>query len=224
MALALPTHAVQVQKNRDYVGLGETVSHACYVVAGLMGRFDQNSRGERQITALHIPGDMPDLHSVVQPKATSALQALTTSTVLRIPHSAVRQLAGAQPAIGEALWRDTMVDSMILAQWVVNVGRRDAKTRLAHLFCEMSCRYGGLPDGGSVTCKLPMSQNQLADAAGLTAVHVNRSLMALKNEGTTFKGGTLRISDWDHLAEIGDFDPGYLQMDVRPEERIRIVE
>jgi CRP-like cAMP-binding protein len=116
MILALPSRAEQLEKNHDFVGFGETVDHACYVLAGLVGRFDQNARGERQITALHVPGDMPDLHSVVQPKATSALQALTTSTVLRIPHAAIRQLAGAHPAIGEALWRDTMVDSMILAQ------------------------------------------------------------------------------------------------------------
>lgn len=86
--LDLPTEVAQVQSNQDFVSLGEQLDHSCLVVAGYVGRFDQNANGLRQITALHIPGDMADLHSVVQPEATSALQALSTATILRIPHSA----------------------------------------------------------------------------------------------------------------------------------------
>ncbi len=103
------------------------MDHSSYVVAGMIGRFGQNSRGDRQITALHIKGDMADLHSVVQPTATSALRALSTSTILEVPHAKLRHVSGANPAIAEAFWRDCMVDSMVLAQWVVNVGRRDAR-------------------------------------------------------------------------------------------------
>jgi CRP-like cAMP-binding protein len=128
--LALPVRVKQVQPNEDFVELGERVDHSCFVAEGLIGRFDQTTRGGRQITALHIRGDMPDLHSVVQPTATSALQALSTSTLLQVPHAALRAVAAAHPAIAEALWRDCMVDSMILAQWVVNVGRRDARSRV----------------------------------------------------------------------------------------------
>lgn len=222
--LDLPVHAVQVEANRDFVRLGEHVDHACFVVAGLVGRFDQTSQGARQITALHIAGDMPDLHSVVQPTATSALQALSTATILRVPHSAVRAVASWHPAVAEAFWRDTMVDAMIMAQWVVNVGRRDAKTRIAHLLCEMACRYHAEPRDNRVTYNLRMTQQQLADATGLTAVHVNRSLMALSSVGTRFKGGTVRISDWEALTLTGDFDPGYLRHETAPEQRLRIVQ
>lgn len=221
--LDLPTRVVQMGPNVDFVGLGETVTQACMVVAGLVGRFDQNSRGERQITALHIPGDMPDLLSVVQPKATSALQALSTATLVTVPHVALRAAAAAYPAIGEALWRNCMVDAMILAQWVVNVGRRDAKVRLAHLMCEMACRYGAAPARGRVRFELQMTQAQLADATGLTPVHVNRKLKSLRDDGLVMRHRTVWIDDWERFAAVAEFDESYLQTDLRPEERLRIV-
>ncbi|RXZ66716.1 Crp/Fnr family transcriptional regulator [Pelagerythrobacter rhizovicinus] len=222
--LDLPVRVKQAQPNEDFVGLGEKVDHACFVLEGLVGRFDQNSRGDRQITALYIPGDMPDLHSVVQPTATSALQALSTSIVLAIPHAALREASRQHPAIAEAFWRDCMVDSMVLAQWVVNVGRRDAKSRVAHLLCEMARRYGVAPTAGRLVFHLPMTQWQLADAAGLTPVHVNRTLKALANIGTSFRMKMVQIDDWAALVELGDFDPTYLQDEMEPEERIRIVQ
>jgi CRP-like cAMP-binding protein len=220
--LELPVQVERARPNNDFVRLGERVHHACFIADGLVGRFDQNANGERQITALHIPGDMPDLHSVVQPKATSALQALSPTTILRIPHQAVRVIAAAHPAIAEALWRDCMVDSMILAQWVVNVGRRDARCRIAHLICEMALRYRGTGLSGKVTFNLPMTQAHLADATGLTSVHVNRSLKALEDEGLEFRRGAVDIDDWAQLVSVGDFDPDYLQQDIGPDERIRI--
>jgi CRP-like cAMP-binding protein len=221
--LALPVRVKQAATNQDFVAPGQKVDHACYVVEGLVGRFDQNAHGERQITALHIPGDMPDLHSVVQPTATSALQALSTSTILQIPHTALRAIAAAHRAIAEAFWRDCMVDSMILAQWVVNVGRRDAESRIAHLLCEMAYRYKAQRTGSTVF-ELPMTQWQLAEATGLTAVHVNRTLKKLHEIGTTFRNRRVRIEDWNALGEIGEFDPAYLQEDLRPNDRIRIIQ
>jgi CRP-like cAMP-binding protein len=116
-----------------------------------------------------------------------------------------------------------MVDSMVLAQWVVNVGRRDAQARLAHLLCEMACRYKATPVEGVVAFELPMSQWQMAECAGLTPVHVNRTLKQLQKIGTSFRNRRVRIEDWSALTRVGEFDRGYLQDDLRPEERIRIV-
>lgn len=219
----LPQIVTQARADQDFVGLGTRVTHASYVVEGLVGRFDQNSRGDRQITAVHLAGDMTDLHSVVQPTATSALQALSTSTILQVPHAELRRIASAYPAIAEALWRDCMVDLMILAQWVVNVGCRDARSRIAHFLCEMACRYKARPVDGKVSFELLMTQSQLADVTGLTPVHVNRTLKGLAEIGTTFHHKFVRIDNWDALVEAGDFDQSYLQDDLRPEERIRIV-
>jgi CRP-like cAMP-binding protein len=223
--LNLPTQTVQVQANRDLVRLGEQVKHACLIVEGVLGRFGQSADGKRQITALHIPGDMADLHSVVQPKGTSALNALSTATILRVPHQALRAIAARYPAIAEALWRDCMVDAAILSQWVVNVGRRNAKTRIAHLICETAvrCKAGDRPE--AMRFDFPLSQGQLADATGLTAVHVNRTLKVLRQDGVVLvSGGIAHILDWKRLVRTGEFDPDYLQADIKPEERIRMAE
>lgn len=219
--LALPGYAVQVQSNRDFVSLGDQLDHSCLIVAGYVGRFDQNAAGVRQITAVHLPGDMADLHSVVQPEATSALQALSTATILRIPHDAVRSTAAAFPAIAEALWRDCMVDSAVLAQWVVNIGRRDAKSRIAHLICEIATRLGVVSAKGEIMFPFAVTQSQLADATGLTPVHVNRTLQVMRKEGLVEIRRNARIFDWNALMETGDFDSDYLQVNVKPQRRLQ---
>ena len=223
--LALPTYTFQVEANRDFVRLNEVVDHACVVLDGFVGRFGQNSEGARQITAIHIAGDMPDLHSVVQPKSSAALQALSTATIARVPHSASREVAAYYPAVAEALWRDCMVDSGILAQCLVNVGRRDAKTRIAHLLSELAMRDGSGREGEEIAFPLKITQTHLADATGLTPVHVNRTLKSLRDEGVvTVSNQRVHIHRWTELMEAGDFDGAYLQADLPPEDRIRIVQ
>lgn len=223
--LNLSGQAEQVTANRDFVPLGKRVDHACLIVAGIVGRFDQNGEGTRQITAMHIPGDMCDLHSVVQPMATSALQALSVATILRIPHAAIRGVASRYPALAEAFWRDCMVDAAILAEWVVNVGRRDAKTRVAHLLCEMATRLHAHANRNDFVFDLPVTQMQLAEATALTAVHVNRTLQSLRADGLVeWHQRVIRLPRWDALVDRAEFDPAYLQTQVRPEHRLRIVQ
>jgi CRP-like cAMP-binding protein len=222
--LDLPGKSEHVQANRDFVRLGERSDHASLLVAGLVGRFDQNLEGKRQITAIQIPGEMPDLHSVVQPTATSALQALSIATIIRVPHAALRSATNVYPALAEAFWRHCMVDAAILSQWVVNVGRRSAKTRIAHLLCELGTRLRAVSTDGETFFPLAVTQEQLADATGLTGVHVNRTLKTLRRDGLAdFSNRSVRIPNWKALAAVGEFEPTYLQEDVRPEERLRIV-
>ena len=221
--LNLPTRTVQVEANRDYVCVGERVDHSCLVVEGIMARVGENRDGQRQITALHVPGDMADLHSVVRPIGTSALQALSTTTLLRIPHSALSSLAARFPGVAEAFWRDCMVDSAILSQWVVNVGRRDARTRLAHLLCEMAIRFGD-ERRPRLVYGFPVTQAQLADATGLTSVHINRTLRSLREAGLVdAKAKEVQILDWRRLVQLGEFDSTYLQADLEPAEKERLL-
>ena len=223
--LDLPGHAEQVQSNRDFVPLGTRVDHACLVIAGIVGRFDQNGEGTRQITAMHIPGDMCDLHSIVQPMPTSALQSLSVATILRVPHSALRAITQRHPALAEAFWRDGMLDAAILCEWVVNVGRRDAQTRIAHLICEMATRLHATGAGSDFVFHLPLTQVQLAETTALTAVRVNRTLQSLRADGLIESHQrVVRVPRWDALMQRGEFDPGYLQMKVRPGHRLRIVQ
>jgi CRP-like cAMP-binding protein len=212
--LGLQGQIKQVAAHTDFVRQGQQVNHSCLVVDGLVGRFGQNRDGGRQITCLHIPGDMADLPSVVSPKSGWGLTALTSTTILQLPHADLRGLSASHPGIAEAFWRDCVADGSIFSEWVVNVGRRDAIARVAHLFCEMAirCERAGL--GDRLSFSLAATQNDLADATGLTGVHVNRTLKELRTRSImTARSGTISIHDWDQLTSIGDFTDTFMLLD-----------
>jgi CRP-like cAMP-binding protein len=212
--LGLNGQIKQVAAHTDFVRQGQQVDHSCLVVDGLAGRFGQTSDGARQITCLHIPGDMADLPSVVSPKSGWGLTALTDTTVLRIPHADLRRVAARHSGIAEAFWRDCVADGSIFSEWVVNVGRRDALARLAHLFCEMAIRCEQAGQGDRRSYALPIIQADLGDATGLTSVHVNRMLRQLREQSIVeLRTGTVMIQDWGQLVKVGDFDAGFLLLD-----------
>jgi CRP-like cAMP-binding protein len=195
----------------DFVQAGEHVDHACLVVSGMVGRFGSNRDGVRQITCLHIPGDMADLPSVVSPRSGWGLGALTATTVLRVAHMDLRRLAATQPGVAEAFWRDCVAEGSIFSEWVVNVGRRDSISRIAHLFCEMAIRSEQAGHGDRQSFPLPITQTDLGDATGLTNIHVNRTLRQLRTEGVVqMRAGIVLIHDWNRLVSVGDFDPAFL--------------
>jgi CRP-like cAMP-binding protein len=157
---------------------------------------------------------MADLPSVVSPKAGWALGALTATTVLRLPHAELRRLAAKHPGIAEAFWRDCVADGSLFSEWVVNVGRRAALSRLAHLFCEMAIRCEQAGQGDRRAYPLPITQTDLGDATGLTNVHVNRVLKELRLQAIVeLRAGTVTIHDWDKLVSVGDFDSTSLLLD-----------
>jgi CRP-like cAMP-binding protein len=116
------------------------------------------------------------------------------------------------PGIGEALWRHTVSDAAISAEWIVNVGQRDARSRLAHLFCEMAVRHDKV-SGNAFEFEFPVSQANLADATGMSVVHTNRSLQSLRRAGTLqMRGGIVAVEDWATLQATAEFDSAYLNM------------
>ena len=198
----------------DFVRHGEQVHHGCLVVDGLVGRFGQSGEGARQTTCLYIAGDMCDLPSVVSPKSAWGLAALTRSTILRVAHADLRRIAAAHPGVAEALWRDCVADGSIFSEWVVNVGRRDALTRVSHLLCEMAIRSERAGLGERQAFPLAITQSDLSDATGLTGIHINRTLKTLRDHcGVTMKSGAVRVPDWEKLVATGDFDDGFMLLD-----------
>jgi CRP-like cAMP-binding protein len=209
--LGLSGQVKEVAAHIDFVRFGEQVSHSCLLMSGLAGRFGQNGDGGRQITCLHIPGDVADLVSLVSPKTGWGLTALTPTTILRIPHADLRRLTAAYPGIAEAFWRDSVADGSIFSEWVVNVGRRDAITRVAHVFCEMAIRSEMAGLGERTSYPFRATQADLGDATGLTPVHINRTLRELREQGIVeHRNGRVSIHDWDQLVSTGDFDPAFL--------------
>lgn len=212
--LALPGHFELIRPNRDYVRLGETVDHACLIAAGLSGRFGQTRNGERQMTALHIAGDMADLHSVVLPRAATALQSIGETLIYRVPHPAIQAIAGRSPALAEAFWRDCTADGAVLSQWSLVNARLSAKGKVAHLLCEMCCRFahGICVDGA--TFEWQLTQVHVADTTGLTPVHVNRMLRAIREEGAAeIVDRRMHVLDWKKLSAMAEFDPAYLALE-----------
>lgn len=218
--LALPIDAVDVRAHRDFVRLGEKLDHACLVAEGLVARFGQTEDGKRQYISVHIPGEMVDLSTVMVPNATTALTALANSTILKIAYHPLREISVRYPAVAAAFWRDCVLDGAIVAQWLVNVGRRDARSRVAHLLCELALRYRAMDQSDGLSYELPMTQEQIADGLGLTPVHTNRMLQALRNEGlVAITRSKVNIRDWNALANAGEFDPVYLQAAPRIEHQ-----
>lgn len=220
--LSLPVHPRQVAAHREIVRLGERVEHSCLIASGFVGRFSQTEDGRRQLISFHIPGDMADIYSLMIPSAPSALVALTPTTVFQVPHAALRDATARYPAIAAALWRDCVADGMILAQWLLNIGRKNARDRLAHLLCEMAIRYRQIGRWDGRSFPFPVTQEDLSDALGLTAVHVNRSLKGLRQEGLVLlKGGRAEVLDWPGLVFAGEFDATYLGLPGVSEDEMR---
>ena len=209
--IGLPGEFAEVEAHRDMVVPGCEMDHACLMVTGLSARFDQLSNGQRQFTALHIPGDICDLHSVPVPITGWGIQALTRTLYLRVPHRALRDLISDQPALGLALWRDTIVDSSILAKWISALGRRSAEARLAHFLCEVAIRLEQSGEGLRTAFHLRATQVHIADFLGVSTVHVSRSMRSLRDRGLVeARDYAYQVPDFAKLAKFAEFDPAYL--------------
>jgi CRP-like cAMP-binding protein len=211
--LALPHHVGFVGAGQYIVREGEEAKHSCLLLSGFAYRQKLARDGSRSISALHMKGDVVDLQNSLLGEADHSVQALTRAEVAFIPREAIVELAFRLPNIGLAMWHDTLVEGSIFREWILNIARRDAQTRIAHLLCEFGVRLEVLGLGDRSSYELPMTQDQLADATGLTAVHVNRSLKELEARGVIAR--TLRyvaVADWPKLKEAGDFDEAYLHL------------
>jgi CRP-like cAMP-binding protein len=214
---ALPGRVVQLPARRDFVHLGEETHEASFVVEGLIARFDQTRKGDRQVVAVYLEGDIPDLHSVVIPHASSALHAFTVCTLIRIPHVALKLAAAKHPGIAQALWRESALDVAKVSKWVLSVGRKDSMARMAHLICEVACRSTGSATPGAVDFGFPVTQADLGDMLGLSPVHINRTIKTLRLANlVTVDRGRVQILDWEKLSRIGDFDARYLSLALTP--------
>jgi CRP-like cAMP-binding protein len=208
---ALPVEVETVARARYLVRDGDETVRCCLLLAGVACRHKTTSEGARQIVSFHLPGDILDVQHLLLPRADHNLQAITAATVAWIAKPVLLRLTAERPRIGQALWRDSLIDASIFREWVLNVGRRDARTRIAHMLCEFAARAGAIGLGGPEGFELPMTQEDIADATGLTPVHVNRMLQALGEEGLIVrKQRRIEIADWPRMRRVADFDPAYL--------------
>lgn len=211
--LSLPYRIKAVAEKRDLLREGSHPVESCLVLEGIVCRYKMLSNGRRQILSFHFPGDMPDLQSLYLRTMDHSIAAITPARVAFIPHESVRTLIRAQPNVADALSRSTMIDASIYREWIANVGRRTALERVAHVICECFARLRAVGLAKLRTFELPLSQMELADATGLSNVHVNRTMRELRRLGLVETNSKVHgIVDWELLQETADFDPAYLHL------------
>ena len=207
----LPWTRRQFDRDAYLVREGEPTTICCVLLSGFAFRQKLVSDGSRQIISFHIPGEFLDFQNCMLEVADHNVQSLGRSTVAIVPKTPLLKLIAERPNVRRAVWIDSLIDASVFREWVVNVGRRDARERIAHLLCELASRMraAGLDTGEMFD--FPLTQEQLADATGLTAVHTNRTLQLLRRDGLiSLSSNKLSILDWNSLAEIGDFNVRYL--------------
>ena len=171
--LSLPHTVKRVGAQQYIVRDGEKPIHSCLLLGGFAYRHKVTGEGGRQIMSIHMKGDVVDLQNSLLRRSDHNVQALTNIEVAFIPVEAVQALAFNRPQVGKAMWYETLVDASIFREWTLNVGRRSATARTAHMLCEFAMRLEMAGLGEQCAYELPMTQEQLADALGLTPVHVN---------------------------------------------------
>jgi CRP-like cAMP-binding protein len=170
--------------------------------------------GKRQIVSFNVPGDVPDLQSLHLTVLDNSIATISPCSVGFIQHEDLRAICERYPRLTAAFWRETLIDASIFREWVLNVGRREAYTRMAHVLCELLTRLRAVGLVEDHVCDLPITQGEFADAIGVTPVHVNRVLQQLRADGLIeLKGDRLTVYDWDKLKEAGEFDPTYLHLE-----------
>jgi CRP-like cAMP-binding protein len=192
---------------------GEPAGAISILQQGAACRMTLLPNGARQINGLLLPGDAEDIATSLLARRTSSVQALTDCAMWIIPRSRLALLSQANPRLGEALQREAAISADVGREWCVNLGRRTAQQRIAHLLCELSARMDAVGIGEEGTYPFMLSQRDIADVGGLTSVHVNRVLKQLKRLGLiNLRGKSLTILDRAALARIAIFDPSFLHL------------
>lgn len=210
---ALPFVLRQTCSSEYLVREGQQPIRCAFLMEGYAYRQKLTSNGERQIIAINLPGDFLDLQNLFLTESDHNVQALTSGIVVEMSLPAMRNLAFRRPAVGKAFWVATLIEASINREWLLNVGRRPAPERLAHLLCEIQVRVARTDASVAVDYELPMTQEQIGDALGLTSVHVNRVLKTLQKQGLINRDRRrLQVVDWPGLRALADFNERYLHL------------
>ncbi|MEQ1956044.1 Crp/Fnr family transcriptional regulator [Mesorhizobium sp. CN2-181] len=200
----------------DIVKQGSSPTHSCLMVSGYSARVNLVADGRRRITAVHVPGDFVDLHSLLLSRMDHSVTALNSCEVALVPHNLLRQVTENHGHLSRLLWMLTAIDAAIYRQWLVASGRLSSVEQLGHFLCEMALRLRVIDKSDGKAFRLPMSQAELGDAMGLSVVHVNRGLQQLRRANLiTWRGDAVQILNFAALQQLSGFDPTYLDLERR---------
>jgi CRP-like cAMP-binding protein len=213
LELAILEGLQRAGQGEDLISEGDQVDSVRIVLSGWLYRYKTLEDGRRQIVNFILPGETCDAHAFLLSTMDHSIATLTPAAYADIKRARFEKLVAADRSLAEAFWCETLLSNAIQREWAINLGRRVAMERVAHLFCEIyeRLRPVGLVEGN--TCSLPVTQMDLADATGLSVVHLNRTLQELRAAGLiTLRERTLTIGDLDALKDAALFSPSYLQL------------
>ena len=200
-----------IPADRYIARTGDRPGYVHLILEGWAVRCQLLSDGSRQITAFLLPGDLCDQHVTILGAMDHDIRTITPARVAHLPNGELEELARKSPQIARALWWSTLVDEAVLRAWIANIGRREAYQRVGHILCELHVRLENIGLTNGAQFELPVTQEELADALGLTPVHVNRMLRRLREEGLIFtRRPWITLRDIARLREACGFDGAYL--------------
>lgn len=211
--LGLIQHKRFVPAREDVIREGDMSDRVHVVLDGLACRYRLLPGGGRQICAYLVPGDFCDLDAAILGRSDYSVATLSPCTLAEIPRAEIDEITDTHPRLARALWSETLVDGGILREWLVSMGRRTADRHMAHLFCELLVRLEAVGLARDDAFDLPITQEELGDALGLSVVHVNRVLQGLREDGLlAFRRRTLSILDRPRLMAFAGFNGAYLHL------------
>jgi len=211
----LPLKLVNYPADREIVSYGYSASRCTLVLDGFLYSHKPVAGSRRQITSFFVPGDVVDLSTLYLPKVDHTIATLGPAVLAFIPHAALKDALDESSTLAQAFWRETLMQAAIFQEWVVNLGRRDAFARLAHIVCELTVRLRSVGLARDLSFSMPWTQMDVADACGISNVHANRVIQELRHlELVEWDSRRLKIRNWSALARLGDFNDDYLQYDA----------
>lgn len=209
----LPVQVKEVPADTPIVSEGDRPSRCCLLIKGFACRSKIAADGKRQILSFHVPCDIPDLQSLFLKTMDHDLTTISSATLGFIDHSALNPLITAYPTIARALWRETLIDAAIFREWIVNIGVRQAAARMAHLMAELHSRMASVGLVEDHEFEFPVTQTELAEALGLSTVHVNRVLQVLRSaQVLDLQKNIATIKDYEKAIAVAGFDDSYLHL------------
>lgn len=202
---------VAVKRGKQLTLEGQTEHKAFVLQAGWACSYKVLPDGGRQIISFPIAGDCVGLRSVLLKTADHSFSALTDAVVSSVERTHILKCVTEYPRLGAALLWAASRDEAMVVEHLVSIGRRSALQRTAHFFMELAERLTLIGEGTETEFSCPLSQYVLADALGLTAIHVNRVLRQLRERQLlTLRKGKVQIHDLRELRKLSGFQGGYL--------------
>lgn len=200
-----------VQRHRDIITEGRSYASLFIMMEGNAIRYRILHDGRRQIVNIVLPGDIVGALGYFMESSLYSTKALTEVTIASIPFTRLNALNETHPRLVTKIFWWFSCESTIYAEHLVDLGRRSALERVAHFLLELLTRLQtvGLADDHSF--KIPLTQELIADALGLSIPHVNRVLRRLREDQlVVVEDQRVTVKDIESLSELADFEPGYL--------------